>query len=220
MHLEIYSRADVYNANSGRVALLENGDRNLAVRHMGFVLYTHRFEANNFDFSWQLVKAEDGIQLFNDYGGGHCVGYDKSRDVLLLVRPGDPRKVSWIFDPLPSMTYVQIPKSIGAAPRKASKYYKGCDPRYQGDNTKFTICIFRSDVGLSSSPIIAEADSGNSRLHYAGKGMIDSINFNQFDQFRTVVPGIPMADYAWTIFGKLKIGIQGRYQLCISSDDG
>jgi hypothetical protein len=220
MRLEIYAGSDVYNSQSGRVALFQDGNRKLAVRHMGFVLYTHEFQGNNFDFAWQLYRSSNGIQLFNDYGGGHWVGYDGSRDVVLLVRPEDPRRITWLFDPLPPMQYVQVPLQNAVVPRISSPYFSKCDPNSQVDNSLFTICIFRSDVGLQSIPKIAEADSGRSRLHYAGQGRIAAINFNTFDQFKTAVPGIPMADYAWAIFGALKIGKYGIYKLCISSDDG
>jgi hypothetical protein len=39
-------------------------------------------------------------------------------------------------------------------------------------------------------------------------------------QIRSIVSGIPDANYAWAIYGQLKIGIAGRYNLCITSDDG
>jgi hypothetical protein len=220
IRIEIYAGSDVYNAQAGRVALFENGDRNRAVRHMGFVLYTHKFEANNFDFAWRLVKSGSGIQLFNDYDKGHWVGYDSQLDVIRLVRPDDPRRVTWTFDPFPSMQYVQIPQETIRNTVVSRRYYKKCNPNELPPETQFTVCMFRSDVGLSSTPDIPAADQGSSRLHYVGQGKAASINFNSFEQFRTVVSGIPRADYAWAISGQLKIGNPGSYTLCITSDDG
>ena len=86
--------------------------------------------------------------------------------------------------------------------------------------TEFTVCIFRSEVGLSRIPIINMADLGNSRLHYVGKGLLPTVNVQNLDQFRAAVPTTPSADYAWAIYGQLKIGAAGRYSLCITSDDG
>ena len=218
IRLEIYAGSDVYNAQTGRVALFQNGDRNLAVRHMGFVMYTHKFEPNNFDFAWRLVKSGSGIQLYNDYGGGHWVGYDNTRDVILIVEPNDRRRVSWTFDPIPAMKYVEV--SQEKTKKQEPRYYAQCDPTKTQHDSAFTLCMFRSDIGLSSIPNIAGADSSNSRLHYVGQGSISNINFNSYDQFRKIVSGIPSADYAWAIFGKININAIGAYRLCISSDDG
>jgi hypothetical protein len=219
IRIKIYAGPEVYNAQAGRVALFVNGDRNLAVRHMGFVLYTHQFEKQNFDFAWRLVKSGSGIQLFNDYSNGHWVGYDPKLDVILLVGPDDRRRVTWTFDPFPSMQYVQISQET-IRNTVVSRYYEKCNPNELPADTQFTVCMFRSDVGLSSIPNIQAADQGSSRLHYVGKGKVPSINFDSFEQFRTVVSGIPSADYAWAISGQLKIQNAGTYTLCISSDDG
>jgi hypothetical protein len=219
IRIEIYAGSDVYNSQAGRVALFENGDRNRAVRHMGFVLYTHKFEKNNFDFAWRLVKSGSGIQLFNDYGNGHWVGYDSKLDVILLVQPDDARRVTWTFDPFPSMQYVKIPQET-TSDTVVSRYYSKCNPNELPADTQFTVCMFRSDVGLTSIPNIPAADQGNNRLHYVGRGKAPSINFNSFEQFRSVVSGIPSADYAWAISGQLMITNAGSYTLCITSDDG
>lgn len=107
----------------------------------------------------------------------------------------------------------------GFAP-KNSAYFGQCDPTVQGESTKFTVCMFRSDVGLSSIPRIGQADSGNSRLHFIGKGDLSVININNVDQLRSSVRGVPESNYAWAMYGQLKIGAAGRYTLCITSDDG
>lgn len=107
----------------------------------------------------------------------------------------------------------------GYAP-KNSLYFGQCDPTAQAESTSFTLCMFRSDVGLGSIPRIGQADSGNSRLHFIGKGRLEVVNLNSLEQFRSAVPGVPGADYAWAIYGQLKIGTAGSYKLCITSDDG
>ena len=44
------------------------------------------------------------------------------------------------------------------------KYYDGCDPLAVGlDLSQFTMCVFRSDDGLSATPVIGEADTGLNR---------------------------------------------------------
>ena len=101
MRIELYSGLDVYGSASGMVALLQNGKKDLAVRHSGYVMWTNAFVANNFDFGWKLVKYEGGIRLYNGYGGGYWVGYEKSNDRVLIVPEGDPRITTWTFSPMP-----------------------------------------------------------------------------------------------------------------------
>ncbi len=118
------------------------------------------------------------------------------------------------------MSKVLIKSGFAPSMVVQNRYFGKCDPTAQGDITKFTICMFRSDVGLVSIPKIGQADSGNSRLHYIGKGMTSSIDIRNVDRFRAVVPGVPGADYAWAIYGRLKVTSGGKYLLCITSDDG
>lgn len=213
IRLEIYSGADVYKSGSGRVGLFVNGDRNKAVRHMGYVMYTHPFQANNFDFAWRLVKEGGGYQIYNDYGGGHWVGYDAGRDTIQLVGPNDPRRVTWTIDPSPPSQYVKVRSPL-------SRYYPNCDPNSQSDPSQFTICMFRSRSGLGSIPAINKAGRGSSNLEFVGKGRLPVVDINNLGQFRAAVPGTPGANYAWAIYGQLRIGTAGRYLLCITSDDG
>ena len=64
------------------------------------------------------------------------------------------------------------------------------------------------------------ADVGNSRLHFVGKGKLNVINVQNSGQFQAAVPSTPPADYAWAIYGELKIEKAGNYKMCITSDDG
>lgn len=104
--VDIYDNNEVYNNNIGRIGLLQNGDKNLSVRHTNFHLYTHPFTANNLDFAWYLIKAGDGVHIYNDYDGGYYIGYDNATDSVLIVKPNDERKMIWNIDPMPSIEYV------------------------------------------------------------------------------------------------------------------
>jgi len=101
-----------------------------------------------------------------------------------------------------------------------SLYFSKCTPSAEGDQSKFTMCTFRSEVGLSSIPSIGQADTGNNRLYFVGKGRLPVVNFENLDQIRSVVPSTPDWQYAWAIYGQLLIGEMGSYNLCITSDDG
>ena len=59
-----------------------------------------------------------------------------------------------------------------------------------------------------------------SNLEFVGKGRLDSVDLHRLGEFRAAVPGTPDANYAWAIYGQLRIGSSGRYTLCITSDDG
>lgn len=106
MSMDIYNNAQVYNNAAGRVALFQNGNSALSVRHAGFVMYTNSFGANNFDFAWQFRASGNDIQIFNDYGGGYWVGYDSGSDRVLIVTAGDARRVTWKFNPMPPANLV------------------------------------------------------------------------------------------------------------------
>ena len=107
------------------------------------------------------------------------------------------------------------------SPTKPGQYYGDCDPTQQlKDPLSFTICVFRSSVGMSTIPAIGQANTGFNRLYYVGTGQIPTVNLNSLDDFRKAVQYTPPSNYAWAIFGQLVIGITGKYTLCITSDDG
>ena len=101
-----------------------------------------------------------------------------------------------------------------------SQYYSKCTPSADGVQSKFNMCIFRSEVGLSTIPSIGQADTGINRLYYVGKGRLRVVDFDNLDQIRRSVPNTPDSQYAWAIYGQLMIGEAGSYNLCITSDDG
>ena len=87
------SSQNVYKSNEGRIALLANGDQNLAVRHSALLMYYRPFIANNLDFAWQFIRNNDGTyQIQNDFNG-YYVGYDQNTDHVLIVPPSDTRIV-------------------------------------------------------------------------------------------------------------------------------
>ena len=111
----------------------------------------------------------------------------------------------------------------GAAPVTATKaggYYKACDPVAALSSTAFTMCVFRSEVGLSAIPTLADADTGLNRLYYVGQGTMPSVDLRDLARFSAVVPAVPDANYAWAIYGNVKIAGAGSYDLCVTSDDG
>lgn len=118
------------------------------------------------------------------------------------------------------MTYMRsgVIPSQSPAP---GQYYPTCDPTVQdGDGQQFTLCMFRSEVSINQIPAFGQADTGLNRLYYVGKGRVQTVDVHDLGQFRSVVPNTPDVNYAWAIFGTLKIGTAGSYSLCITSDDG
>jgi hypothetical protein len=113
---------------------------------------------------------------------------------------------------------------VGVDPTAVSssgKYFEKCNPNSpMTDDSKFSICIFRSEVFLSSFPALRDADTGSNRLYFAGKGKIPVMDMHDLLAFRSYVPATPDINYAWAIYGQLKVSKQGSYEFCISSDDG
>ena len=100
------------------------------------------------------------------------------------------------------------------------RYFAECDPSAQSDPSRFTICMFRSEVGLGSIPRLGDADNGISRLYFEGKGRLPVVDLHDYRAFRQYVADVSDSNYAWAIYGQLKIAAEGSYSLCISSDDG
>jgi hypothetical protein len=82
------------------------------------------------------------------------------------------------------------------------------------------MCIFRSEVSMSQTPNVGDADTGVNRLYFVGKGTLPVINLKRVRHFRKAVKFTPRENFAWAIYGKLVIGTAGDYQLCITSDNG
>ena len=101
------------------------------------------------------------------------------------------------------------------------KYFAKCDPTgTMTDETKFTMCIFRSEVWLNTIPSIRDADRGANRLYFVGKAKVPVVDLHDLRSFRSYVPATPSVNYVWAIYGQLKINKAGNYQFCIVSDDG
>lgn len=101
MTVDIFNNSRVYNNSKGRVALLQNGDVNLGVRHGGYVMWVNPFTDNHYDWAWYFEKTDSGVRIRNDFGNGHFVGYDAPSDRILIVPQGDNRIVNWIMTPMP-----------------------------------------------------------------------------------------------------------------------
>jgi hypothetical protein len=102
----------------------------------------------------------------------------------------------------------------------ASQYYSKCVPSIDDVQTQFTMCLFRSELGLGQIPSIGKADTGQNRLYYVGKGSLPVVQLDNLEQIRNIVPNTPDVNYAWAIYGQLVIKTKGSYNLCITSDDG
>ena len=112
-------------------------------------------------------------------------------------------------------------ESTHAQNRKAPIYNPQCDPTAPGlDLSSFTVCIFRSDKALSSTPPLGSADAGGSSLRFVGKGGLPVVDVRSTGDFRKAVAQTPDENYAWGIVGQLEIRRAGSYSLCIESDDG
>ena len=110
--------------------------------------------------------------------------------------------------------------AISSVDAVASQYYSKCIPSVEGLQSQFTMCLFRSEVGLSQIPSIGQADTGINRLYYAGQGLLPVIDLYSLDQIRSILPNTPDTQFAWAIFGQLLVQKAGSYNLCITSDDG
>ena len=109
---------------------------------------------------------------------------------------------------------------VGGTNQIPSKYFSKCNPSKLDDASQFTICMFRSEIGLGSIPALGRADTGSNRLYYVGKGFLSIVDMHTLMAFREYVSATPDSNYAWAIYGKVVILNGGSYNLCISSDDG
>ncbi len=101
-----------------------------------------------------------------------------------------------------------------------SRYFAQCNPASQNDPSSFTMCMFRSEVGLGRIPKLGDANNGISRLYFEGKGKLPVVDMHDLRAFRQYVLDTPDSNYVWAIYGQLKVAAGGMYSLCISSDDG
>jgi len=58
MNLVKGSDGRVYNSAKGRVAFLNNNDYKQSVRHSGYRMWLHPFQADKFDFAWHIEKGD------------------------------------------------------------------------------------------------------------------------------------------------------------------
>ena len=110
--------------------------------------------------------------------------------------------------------------TIPSATVTTPKYYPKCDPTAGMPEAGFTVCMFRSEVWLSQTPDLGNADTGLNRLYFVGKGTAPTVDLRDYGTILAVVPDVPDVNYAWAIYGTLPIASAGLYTLCITSDDG
>ena len=73
---------------------------------------------------------------------------------------------------------------------------------------------------MSQIPLFGDADTGENRIYFVGKGKMPVVDMRRRLNFRQYVDDTPKAQYAWVIFGELRLRNGGQYQICVSSDDG
>jgi hypothetical protein len=102
-----------------------------------------------------------------------------------------------------------------------ANYPAQCDPAAKPDlSTRFLLCMYRSETGLSSIPRMRNADQPTGRLYFVGKAGLPVVDLQDLRAFRSYVPAVPNSNYAWAILGALRVAVAGTYQLCTTSDDG
>jgi hypothetical protein len=106
--LSVYNDPSVYNNSQGAIALFNNNNSTQAVRHAGFTMYYNAFTSNNYDWGWKFFASGTGYIIYNYYGGGWYVGYDSGSDQVLIVTPGDSRRVTWNITPRLSPQFVYV----------------------------------------------------------------------------------------------------------------
>jgi len=76
--------------------------------------------------------------------------------------------------------------------------------------------MFKSPIwGLRSM-----ADASWKYLDYVGKAEIREVQLSSDRDFRKAIAKTPGSNYAWVIYGKVRVKQGGKYQFCTTSDDG
>jgi hypothetical protein len=119
------------------------------------------------------------------------------------------------------------------------QHYGGAYMRamYQGPDTGGVLRYLRSDSAVAPKKVPASkwlmrmfktpswglrsmSDSNWRFLNYVGEGTLREVYLPSDRSFRNVIPKTPGSNYAWVIYGKVKITSGGKYQFCTTSDDG
>jgi hypothetical protein len=106
------------------------------------------------------------------------------------------------------------------APPLNNRFASSCVPQLEGGVQPFSICVFRSEISLRRIPLFGDADTGENRIYFVGKGTLPVVDMHRRLNFRQYVDDTPKANYAWVIFGELRLRSGGQYKVCVSSDDG
>lgn len=105
----IYSDVTIIDNNLKRFGILQNSNLHQAVEHFNFEIRITPLRHNDINFSWCIMKAgTDTVYLYNQWNNGWFIGYDESKDVLMIVKNSDPRKVAWRMDPMPPPEYITL----------------------------------------------------------------------------------------------------------------
>jgi len=95
MKVKILENNTLYRADA-MFFLMQNMLNGLYLRHAGYILHSHNFTANNYDYAWRFIdKGGLTYEIYNDYGGGFYLGYDSGSDQVLIVPKNDGRRMIW-----------------------------------------------------------------------------------------------------------------------------
>ena len=119
------------------------------------------------------------------------------------------------------------------------QHYGGAFMRamYQGPDTGGVLRYLRSDSAAAPKKVAKSrwlmrmfkspswglrsmSDSNWRWLDYVGKAEIREIQLSSDRDFRNKIRQTPGSNYAWVIYGKVKVTGGGKYQFCTTSDDG
>ena len=109
VQIAITQPSDIYAISYNRVGLSTSSGANNFLYHSApsQLISEGAYAANNSAYAWRLVKSSvDGRwDIYNDFSGGHWLGYDGSLDRLFAASDSDTRRVSWAITPEPLFQY-------------------------------------------------------------------------------------------------------------------
>lgn len=119
------------------------------------------------------------------------------------------------------------------------QHYGGAYMRamYQGPDTGGVLRYLRSDSAVAPKKVAKSkwlmrtfrtpswglrsmADANWKWLNYVGEAEIREVQLSNGHDFRRKISKTPHSNYAWVIYGKVKVTGGGKYQFCTTSDDG
>ncbi|EKX37532.1 hypothetical protein GUITHDRAFT_144953 [Guillardia theta CCMP2712] len=79
--------------------------------------------------------------------------------------------------------------------------------------SKWTMYLYKASSYLSRVPDM-------SSLQFVDKATISTVYFGDLNDLRRIIPSCPEGNYAWAVYGKVRVTEEGSYSFCSTSDDG